>query len=36
MGRAMDTWLMTQQLDEDALRSLIGALVGMLRRALQP
>ncbi len=35
MGRAMDTWLMTQPPD-DALPPLIGALVGMLRRALQP
>ncbi len=35
MGRAMDMWLMTQQPDEDAL-PLINALVGMLRRALQP
>ena len=36
MGRAMDTWLMTQQPDDDALPPLINALVGMLRRALQP
>ena len=36
MGRAMDTWLMTQRLDGDALPPLISALVGMLRRALQP
>ena len=36
MGRAMDTWLMTQQPDHDALPPLISALVGMLRRALQP
>jgi AcrR family transcriptional regulator len=35
MGRAMDMWLMTQHPDEDAL-PLISALVGMLRRALQP
>ncbi len=36
MGRAMDTWLMTQRPDQDALPPLISALVGMLRRALQP
>ncbi len=36
MGRAMDTWLMSRQPDADALPPLIGALVGMLRRALQP
>jgi AcrR family transcriptional regulator len=35
MGRAMDTWLLTQPPDAD-LPSLIGALVDMLRRALQP
>ncbi|MBA2323647.1 MAG: TetR/AcrR family transcriptional regulator [Pseudonocardiales bacterium] len=35
MGRAMDTWLMTQTPD-DALPQLIAALVEMLRRALQP
>ena len=34
MGRAMDTWLMAQRPDADP--SLIGALVDMLRRALQP
>ena len=36
MGRAMDTWLMTQALDDDTLSPLISALVGMLRRALEP
>ncbi|MFR9806752.1 TetR/AcrR family transcriptional regulator [Pseudonocardia sp. RS010] len=35
MGRAMDTWLMTQP-PEDAASPPIGALVGMLRRALEP
>ena len=35
MGRAMDTWLLTQPGDAD-LPSLISALVDMLRRALQP
>jgi AcrR family transcriptional regulator len=36
MGRAMDTWLMTQRPDDNALPPLISALVAMLRRALQP
>ncbi len=36
MGRAMDTWLMSQQPDDGALPPLISALAGMLRRALQP
>jgi len=35
MGRAMDTWLMAQPPDEAAAPP-IGALVGMLRRALEP
>jgi AcrR family transcriptional regulator len=35
MGRAMDTWMLTQP-PGDADPSLIGALVDMLRRALQP
>ena len=35
MGRAMDMWLMTQP-PEDATPPPIGALVGMLRRALEP
>jgi AcrR family transcriptional regulator len=35
MGRAMDTWLMAQPLG-GAMPLPIGALVGMLRRALQP
>jgi AcrR family transcriptional regulator len=35
MGRAMDTWLMAQPLEGTAPPP-IGALVGMLRRALQP
>ncbi len=34
MGRAMDMWLMAQPPDETP--RLIGALVGMLRRALEP
>ena len=36
MGRAMDAWLMSQPPDDGALPQLISALVGMLRRALQP
>ena len=36
MGEAMDIWLMSQELDDDALPGLISALVGMIRRALQP
>ena len=36
MGQAMDTWLMTQRPDHDALPPLISTLVGILRRALQP
>jgi AcrR family transcriptional regulator len=36
MGRAMDTWLITQGPDEGSLPQLIGMLVGMLRRALAP
>jgi AcrR family transcriptional regulator len=35
MGRAMDMWLMAQPPDS-AVPPPIGALVGMLRRALQP
>jgi AcrR family transcriptional regulator len=34
MGRAMDMWLMTQPPDEAP--ALIGVLVGMMRRALEP
>ena len=36
MGRAMDTWLLTQPPGDADLPSLINALVDMLRRALQP
>jgi hypothetical protein len=35
MGRAMDMWLMAQP-PADAAAPLLGALVGMLRRALEP
>lgn len=36
MGGAMDTWLVTQPPAADALPHLVGALVGMIRGALQP
>lgn len=36
MGQAMDTWLVTQPADADTLPQLARALVGMIRRALQP
>jgi hypothetical protein len=36
MGRAMDTWLLTQPLGDADLPPLISALVEVLRRALQP
>jgi AcrR family transcriptional regulator len=36
MGQAMDTWLMTQQPDADHLPRLIGALIGMMRGAVEP
>lgn len=36
MGQAMDTWLLTQPSDPAELPRLIGALMGMIRRALEP
>lgn len=36
MGQAMDTWLMTQTLDEKALRKLVPVFTGMIRGALSP
>ena len=36
MGQAMDTWLLTQPSEDADLPRLIGALVGMIRRALEP
>jgi AcrR family transcriptional regulator len=36
MGQAMDTWLVTQQADVEALPRLVRALVGMMRRAIEP
>ncbi len=36
MGQAMDTWLMTQELDEKTVRKLVPVFLGMIRRALSP
>lgn len=36
MGQAMDTWLLTQSPEAAELTRLISALVGMIRRALEP
>ena len=36
MGQAMDTWLLTQSSAATDLPQLIRALVGMIRRAMQP
>jgi AcrR family transcriptional regulator len=36
MGQAMDTWMLTQQPDDANLPRLIGHLIGMMRRALEP
>lgn len=36
MGQAMDTWLMTQDLDDKTLRKLVPIFVGMIRKALSP
>ena len=36
MGQAMDTWLVTQQPDAEALPRLVRSLVGMIRRAMEP
>jgi hypothetical protein len=32
----MDTWMLNQQPDDTELPGLIGALVGLIRRALEP
>jgi AcrR family transcriptional regulator len=34
MGQAMDTWLMTQELDQRKLRKLVRVFIGMIRKAL--
>lgn len=36
MGEAMDVWLMSQQVDDDALPALIGSLMNMIRGAVGP
>jgi AcrR family transcriptional regulator len=36
MGQAMDTWFLTQQLDEKALRKLVPLFLGIFRRVLSP
>jgi AcrR family transcriptional regulator len=36
MGQAMDTWLLTRRAKRTDLPALIGALIGMIRRAVQP
>lgn len=36
MGEVMDTWLMTQQPDQDELPKLIDALIDMIRGAVEP
>jgi AcrR family transcriptional regulator len=36
MGQAMDTWLLTQELDPAKVRKLVRIFVGMIRRALEP
>ena len=36
MGQAMDTWLLTQELEVANVRKLVRIFVGMIRRALAP
>jgi len=36
MGQAMDTWLLTQELDPRNVRKLVRMFVGMMRRAVEP
>ncbi|MEO8284369.1 MAG: TetR/AcrR family transcriptional regulator [Pseudarthrobacter sp.] len=36
MGEAMDVWLMSQQVEDDALPGLIGSLMSMIRGAVGP
>lgn len=36
MGQAMDTWLLTQELDTVNVRKLVRVFIGMIRRALAP
>jgi AcrR family transcriptional regulator len=36
MGQAMDTWVLTQELDPRNVRKLVRIFIGMIRRALEP
>ena len=36
MGQAMDTWLLTQELNPTNVRKLVRIFIGMIRRALAP
>jgi AcrR family transcriptional regulator len=36
MGQAMDTWLLTQELDPTNVRKRVRIFIGMIRRALEP
>ena len=36
MGEAMDFWLMSQPVDDDALPGVIGSLMSMIRGAVAP
>lgn len=36
MGQAMDTWMLTQQLDDADLPRLVRHLIAMIRRAVEP
>ena len=36
MGQAMDTWLLTQELETTNVRKLVRIFIGMIRRALAP
>jgi AcrR family transcriptional regulator len=36
MGQAIDAWLLTQRIDDKALRKMVGVLLGMIRKALSP
>ena len=36
MGQAMDSWLLTQELDARKVRKQVRVFVGMMRRALEP
>jgi hypothetical protein len=36
MGQAMDTWLLTQDLDTTKVRKLVRIFIGMIRRTLKP